>query len=111
MKRTEIERIEREVKRVQKREEIAQKRKQSDATPSVAMYISQLYSCFRYDENEIFNTQEDLSILEVLEGMQANIPSHKWDDVLRKAIKKAGIKKREKALGELKELISSDNLV
>ena len=107
MKRTELERIEREVKRVQKRDELAQKRKQGGGSPSVAMYIDQLHACFRYDENEIFNTQQDVAILEVLEGVQANLPSHKWDDVLRKAVKKAGIKKREKAFVELKELMSN----
>ena len=106
MKRTELERIEREVKRVQKREELAQKRKQGEGSLSVGAYIDQLHACFRYDENEIFNTQEDVSILEVLEEVQANLPSHKWEDVLRKAVKKAGIKKREKAFIELKELLS-----
>ena len=109
MKRTELERIEREVKRIQKRDEIAQKRKGDGEAPSVGMYINQLHSCFRYDENEIFNTQKDVSILEVLEGMQADIPSHKWGDVLRKAIKKAGVKEKEKAFGELQELIGSGN--
>lgn len=107
MKRTELERIEREVKRIQKREDIDQKRKQGPGVPSVGTYIEQLHACFRYDENEIFNTQEDIAVLEVLEGMQADLPSRKWDDVLRKAVKKAGIKQREKALLELKELMGN----
>ncbi len=106
MKRTELERIERQVKRDQKREEIAQKRKVS-GNGSVKDYINQLFNLFRYDDNEIFNTQEDISILETLEQIQSDLPEKKWDDVLRKAIKKAGVKQRDKAFSELKDLMGN----
>ncbi len=107
MKRTELERIEREVRRVEKRSEFLQRRQGSQGAQSVGDYIEKLYGLFRYDEEEIFNTQEDLAILEVLEEMQLSLPQKKWDDVLRKAIKKAGVRHKDKALTELKSLLSS----
>lgn len=38
--------------------------------------------------------------------MQALIPQKKWDDVLRKAIKKTGVVEKERAYQELLELLS-----
>ena len=108
MKRTDIERKEREVKRMEKRSRLLSKRKENQDEHSVGNYIDVLYGCFRYDDEEIFNTQEDLAILETLEKIQANLPDRKWDDVLRKAIKKTGVKQRERAFIELKELMSSE---
>ena len=107
MKRTELERIEREVRRTEKKKDLILNRKDTSGSTNIGMYIDQLFERFLYDEDEIFNTQKDISILEILENMQQNVPSKKWDDILKKAIKKAGVKKREKALTELKELITS----
>ncbi len=105
MKRTEIERIEREVKRVHKRDALAQKRQQDTEGETPGFYIDKLFSLFRYDQSEIFNTQNDISILEVLEEVREKISSKKWDDILRKAIKKSGVKERDKAFMELRELL------
>ena len=108
MKRTEMERIEREVRRSQKRSEVIQ-RKSDRANNGIASYIERLFSLFRYDENEIFNTQEDIAILELLEQIQLDVPEKKWHDVLRKAIKKAGVKQRDKAYNELCSFLPSPN--
>ena len=109
MKRTEMERIEREVKRSQKKEDNLQKRKNLQGNTNVASYIEELFSLFRYDQEEVFNTQKDVEILEIIEKMQAYLPIKKWDDVFKKAIKKTGVRNREKAFQELKELISTPN--
>lgn len=105
MKRTEIERIERELKRVEKREKKAQLREPGDVTPGA--YIERLFSLYRYDMNEIFNTQTDEDILEVLEELKENLPEKKQMDVLRKSIKRTGVKQRDRAYEELVSLMSS----
>lgn len=107
MKRTELERIERGLKRDAKRVAIAEKRTRSQGEQSVGYYIEQLYGLFRYDENQIFNIQDDMAILELLESMQGNLPQKKWNDVLRKAIRKAGVVQRDRALQELQEMIGA----
>ncbi len=108
MKRTEMEKIERGVKRVQKRESLAQKRDSTIKLDNIASYIDRLHGLFRYDDNEIFNTREDIEILELLDQMQSNISSKKWNDILKKAIKKTAVRERDKALFELQEFLSSE---
>ena len=102
MKRTEMERIERELRRSEKK--IGRIAGDGPAG-SVGEYIDQLFGLFRYDQSEIFNTGESLEILELLEKMKQDIPEKKWPDVLKKAIKKTQVAQKEKAMAELKELI------
>ena len=106
MKRTELEKIEREVKRVEKRNQLSQKRKEGQNKQSVGEYIESLASLFRYDSEEIFNAEDDVDILELLEGMKEFLPEKKWEDVLRKAIKKTGVKKKDLALEQIKNLLA-----
>ncbi|MCR9141325.1 MAG: hypothetical protein NXI24_03675 [bacterium] len=102
MKRTEMERIERELRRSEKKVERIQG---EGAGGSVGSYIERLFGLFRYDQSEIFNTAESLEILELLEQMKEDIPEKKWPDVLKKAIKKTQVAQKDKAMEELKELI------
>ncbi|WP_342776052.1 LB_289 family protein [Leptospira fluminis] len=103
MKRTELERRERDLRKAQKKTETLQRRSKGS---SIGDFIEQLSGLFRHDATEIFNTKDDIAILEVLEDMQAVIPQKKWDDVLRKAIKKTGVVEKERAYQELLELLS-----
>ncbi|TGK08952.1 hypothetical protein EHO60_13055 [Leptospira fletcheri] len=103
MKRTELERRERDLRKAQKKQETLQRRAKGS---SIGDFIEQLSGLFRHDATEIFNTKDDIAILEVLEDMQAVIPQKKWDDVLRKAIKKTGVVEKERAYQELLELLS-----
>ncbi|PJZ70895.1 hypothetical protein CH373_06420 [Leptospira perolatii] len=105
MKRTELERRERDLRKSQKKQETLLKRSSSRGS-SVGDFIDQLSGLFRYDATEIFNTTNEIGILELLEDMQAVLPQKKWDDVLRKAIKKTGVQEKEKAYQELKELLT-----
>ncbi len=102
MKRTEMERIEREYKRSQKKELFQQRTGDSH---SVNTFIDSLYASFRYDQNEIFNIDEDLEILEILENMQSHLPPKKWGDVIRKSVKKTKVKERTKAINQLNALL------
>ncbi|TGL58769.1 LB_289 family protein [Leptospira sarikeiensis] len=104
MKRTELERRERDLRKAQKKQEALDNR--SGSGNSVGDFIDQLSGLFRYDVTEIFNTKDDINILEVLEEMQAILPQKKWDDVLKKAIKKTGVVEKERAYKELQELLT-----
>ncbi|MBX7059608.1 MAG: hypothetical protein K1X75_16205 [Leptospirales bacterium] len=108
MKRTEMERIEREMRRREKaNQRVAGGAAGAGAGASVGEYIERLFALFRYDEAEIFNAREDVNVLEVLEAMKADLPQKKWEDVLRKAIKKTGVKERDRAFQELSALMGA----
>jgi hypothetical protein len=104
MKRTELEKRERELKRTQKKADVLE-RKSSVRGSNVGMFIEDLFKCFLYDQNEIFNTGEDIKILEILEDMKENLPEKQWDNVLRKSIKKTNVSQKDKAFNELKALL------
>ncbi len=107
MKRTEIERIERELKRAEKKERSVKGRDGGGGDASVGDYIERLFGMFRYDENEIFNSRDNVDILEVLEDMKQDLPEKKWEDVLKKAIKKTRVRERDRAYQELFELLGA----
>ncbi|PJZ48737.1 LB_289 family protein [Leptospira saintgironsiae] len=103
MKRTELERRERDLRKAQKKQEALDKRGGGNG---VGDFIDQLSGLFRYDATEIFNTKDDINILEVLEEMQVILPQKKWDDVLKKSIKKTGVLEKDRAYKELLELLN-----
>lgn len=105
MKRTELERRERELKRSEKKVEVLE-RKMSVEKPTPGAYIQNLFSLFRYDAQEIFNTVDDVDILELLENMKENLPEKQWDNVLKKAIKKTNIAQKDRAFDEIKTLLN-----
>ena len=105
MKRTELEKRERNLKKAQKKIDVLERKSGSRARRNVGNYISDLFALFRYDTEEIFNTTDDVEVLELLEYMKEEIPEKQWDNILRKAIKKTGVNQRDRAMLELCELI------
>ncbi len=105
MKRTELERRERELRRTEKKVTVLERKMGGEkATPGA--YIDSLFGLLRYDTEEIFNTQDDVNILELLENMKANLPEKQWENVLRKAIKKTNVVQKDRAFDEIKTLLS-----
>lgn len=104
MKRTELERRERELRRSEKKVDVLE-RKMSGEKATPGSYIQDLFSLFRYDGDVIFNTLDDVEILELLENMKADLPEKQWDNVLRKAIKKTNINQKDRAFDEIKTLL------
>ena len=105
MKRTELERKERELKKQEKK--ISRIAGGESAKKSVNEYIEQLFSLLRYDQNELFNTTDDVNILELLEEMKNDLPESQWENVIKKAIKKTKISgKKEEAIQTLKDILS-----
>ncbi len=104
MKQTDILRRERELKRAQKKEERTARGECGDC-PTVGEYINLLNALFFHDENKIYNIQTEDKILELLEELKSDHPEKQWDNVLRKAVKKTGVKDKEDAVKQMKELM------
>ena len=106
MKRTDIERRERELRRSQKKEDVlARKTENFKAKNNAGYYIDELAQLFFHNDNEIFNCTSEIKIVELLEEMKINIPEKNWDNILRKAIKKTGVPQKDKAFDELRSLL------
>lgn len=106
MKRTELERRQRELRKAEKKAEVLE-RKSGRQKRNAGMYITEISGRFLYDQNEIFNASSDVEILELLENMKEDLPEKQWDTVLKKAINKTKVQQTDKALEELKELMGT----
>lgn len=104
MKRTELERRQRELKRAEKKVEVLE-RKSGREKKNAGHYINHLSSLFRHDMNEIFNTKDDLDILESLEGLKEDLPEKQWLTVLRKAVNRTKVVEADRAVDELREMM------
>ncbi len=105
MKRNDQERIERELKRVQKRARQDDRRDAGKEPQSMGSYIKGLKALLRHDGSVIYNTLDDEEILELLENMKDDLPENKWDTVIRKAVNGTKVEQRETAVEELRSLI------
>ncbi|MBE7437611.1 MAG: hypothetical protein HS115_04075 [Spirochaetales bacterium] len=103
MKRTDIERKERELRRAEKKTMVLSRKTAREAR-TAGDYINDLSAIFLYDELEVFNTKEDVRVLEVLENMKEDLPAKQWVTVLKKAVKKTGVRERDRAVTELMDL-------
>jgi len=104
MKQTELKRHERELRKATKKSDLVAKRTDSRDSLSVGNYIDKLFSLFMYDETDIFNTLEDIKILELIEDLKTTQPEKQWDNIIRKAIRKTKVANSEKAFENLKML-------
>ena len=104
MKRTDLMRRERELKRAMKKEAKLEKN-EDDSDMSVGGYIKRLTALFFHDEEKIYNIQQSDEILELLDSMQKNVEERHWESIIRKAVKATGVKKREVHVKELIELL------
>lgn len=104
MKRTDLMRKERELKRARKKADRLERSGAGEKT--VGDYISELNDLLFHDDTQIYNAGEDVKILELLEEIKEEVEPKNWDNILRKAVKKTGVKKKDKAFKELKALMS-----
>ncbi|MEW5816690.1 MAG: hypothetical protein AB1798_15015 [Spirochaetota bacterium] len=107
MKKTDLLRKDREMRRAQKREEVLLRRSEKKAGLSVGDYIDALSSRLFHDDNKIYNIKNNADILGLFERMKKDLPDKQWENVLRKAVKKTQVKEREKAFEELKVLLNT----
>jgi len=103
MKRTEQERKERELKRSQKKVEVLG-RKGAKAKSSVGECITDLAEIIFHDGTDVYNTEDDDRIVEFFMIMKDDQLEKDWDAILRKAIRKTGVKNKEPGFQKIKAI-------
>lgn len=104
MKRTDIERKERELKRETKRAEQAERRTEKRAG-TVGEYIKRLSGLFFHDGKRIYNIKNDVRILELIEEIKQHFNQEECMNILRKAVRSTGVSDKEVAVEELKSYL------
>ena len=108
MKRTDIERRERELRRSEKKNMVIQRKGENfKAKNPAGFYIDNLSDLFFYNDDQIFNCTKEVKILELIEEMKKDIPEKNWETIIRKAIKKTGVVQKEQAFQELLPFLKS----
>lgn len=106
MKRTDQERIERELRRREKRVRVTERKvggPRPEASPSA--YIAGFVEAFHFDSEIIYNTTDDENVLELLITMKEDLPEKDWEGVLRSAIRKTKVQAKDQAFEELKGVL------
>ena len=103
MKSTDLARRDRELKRARKKSEVLQ-RKGLKSSNTVGEFIDELAGMLFNDGQKVYGISESTDILEFLENMKEQQPEKQWEIIIRKAVKKTKVVKREEAVKELMEL-------
>lgn len=119
MKRTDQERIERELKRREKHAKLPERLATDGAAdPSavvaalpvggltVSEYVRNLLALLQYDEQQIYNARDDEDVFGLLLTMKADLPEKQWETVLRSAVQKTKVVEKDLALTELRALLA-----
>lgn len=107
MKSTDIDRIDRELRRSRKKEELLEKRVQKKDAMSVGDYIKKLYSMLYHDTAKVYNLPGNAEIIALFAQMKQELPDKQWENVLRKALRETKVPgpARERAYQELNQLL------
>ena len=103
MKQTDLNRHDRNLRKARKKEEVLQRK--ISKTNVVGDYINELANLFYHDTKKIYNILISEEILELLESIKQDVPEEKWENILRKAIKKVGVTDKEEAYTQLNSLL------
>ncbi len=104
MKRTDAERIDRELRRARKKQEILSK-VEARKERSAAGWAQALLERLVYDDEEVFNTADDEDLLEVVLEMKEALPEKQWEPTLKKAIRLTKVSKRQESFEKLRPLL------
>ena len=105
MKSTDLARRDRDIRKSRKKEFVLERKtRKGGRTPGD--FINELTGKFFYDTERIYNINESEDILVLLEEMKEEIPEKQWINVIRKSVKKTGVKQKDAALDLLTELAS-----
>ena len=109
MKSTDIDRIDRELRRSRKKEELLEKRSQKREGLSVGDYIKKLHSLLYHDDSKVYNLPGNTEISKLFGEMKQDLPEKQWDNVLRKALRETKVPApaRDKAYEELAALLKA----
>ena len=101
MKRTDLQKREREFKKARKKEDRIARPDGEKSAKSVGDYINELHGLFFYDETRIYNYKDSMEILELLEEMKENVDASQCEVIIRKAIRQTAVKEREQPFKDL----------
>lgn len=104
MKRTDQERIAREIGRQQKKDRIRETRINNKNDISVAGYAKALEGVFMWDDETIYNVQDD-AVLEILMAMKEDLSDKDCEAAIKRAIKKTNVKDRDTPFDEAMALL------
>jgi hypothetical protein len=104
MKRTDQERIAREIGRQQKKDRIREKRINDKEDVSVGGYAKALEDAFMWDDETIYNVQDD-SVLEVLMDMKEDLSDKDCEAAIKRAIKRTKVKDRDTPFDEAMQIL------
>ena len=104
MKRTDQERIAREIGRTQKKERIREKRLSDKEDVCVSGFAKQLEETFMWDDELIYNVQDD-SVFELLMEMREHLSDKECEAAFKRAIKRTKVKDRDTPFDELVALL------
>ena len=62
-------------------------------------------------KTKIYNIAVDERIPDLLEEMMLEMPEKQWENIIRKAVRKTGVKEKEPAVKELLEFLSNNPAV
>ncbi len=103
MKSTDLARKDRDLRKARKKEEVLA-RKMEKGSKSIGDYINELNDLFFHDGTKIYNIEMSEEILDLLEEMKIEIEEKNWTNVIKKAVKKSGVKEKDIAITQLKEM-------
>lgn len=107
MKRTDIERRERELRRAQKKAAALERGEEApDELGSVGDCIKALVNAFEYNDLMILNIVDNMELLELLADVKDAFPDD-FDKITQKAVRKTKVVYREESAAALKELASA----
>ena len=104
MKRTDQERIAREIGRQQKKAAIQEKRLNGKASGTVGDYAKQLEDVFMWDDETVYNVQDD-AVLEILMEMKEDLSDKDCEAAIKRAIKRTKVKDRDTPFEEARLIL------
>ncbi|MGB1016427.1 MAG: LB_289 family protein [Nannocystaceae bacterium] len=105
MKRNDLDKLNRDLKRKNKQARLHTKRINGAGT--VKTYAQELLGILEYDSSAIYNTSEDEEVLELMMGMRDDLPEDQWDLVIRKAVRMTKVKQSDEAYESLREALDA----
>ncbi len=104
MKRTDQERIAREIGRKEKKDRLQERRLADKEDVSVAGYARRLETAFMWDDETIYNVSDD-AVLEVLMEMKQDLSDKDCEAAIKRAIKKTAVREKDAAYDEVMALL------
>jgi hypothetical protein len=106
MKRTDKERIERTLKRTQKQQDAVTRKVEGRSGVSAGTYSKDLLELLQFDDEQVYNIDDDEDVLELMLEMKDDLPEAKWEVAIKKAVKATKVREKQVAIDGLMALMT-----